>query len=170
MKTRLTSGLFLIALTFSGCSNQTSQTGPSVAPGTNYTYMEESFGEPTARLLISGMSCEQMCGSRVKSAVAALSGVEDIQLSFDGDVTVDTLTVSFDPLKVHAEDMVHAIHALQGSSTYHVDQVWLSKEAKTSFIYDDSSSNRNQRDRNKVTAERFSIPNIFDALKRVSSI
>lgn len=169
MKTSLTSGLFLIALTFVGCSSQTTQTEPKEVQETTYTYLEESSGQPTARLLVSGMSCEQMCGSRVKGAVAALEGVEDIQLSFDADTEVDTLIVTFDSAIVHAEDMVKAIHELQGSG-YHVDQVWLSKEAKTSFYHEERSSSRSERDRNKVSAERFSVPNIFDALKRVSSI
>jgi len=137
---------------------------------TKYSYMETSEGEPLARMMISGMSCEQMCGSRIKAAVASLPGVSGTDLAFHAESDIDTLTVHFDPKLVNEKDMVQAISNIQGG-TYQVREVQLSKEAKTSYYMD--SEDGKQRSRNatpKASASKLSIPNIFDALKRVSSL
>lgn len=174
MKTNSFYSILSLLLISSSCameSNQHSENDVQEVPvETVYTYMETSEGTPVARMMISGMSCEQMCGSRIKAAVEALPGVTETELAFHTEGEVDTLTVYFDPKLVSEKDMVDAVAKIQGGN-YQVKEVQLSKEAKTSYFMEDASEKRQkQTSRNKASAEKLSIPNIFDALKRVSVI
>jgi copper chaperone CopZ len=174
MKTNSTYFLLALTLILSSCSVQVDPVSDSqeeqASVETVYTYMEKSEGAPVARMMIAGMSCEQMCGSRIKATVAALPGVSETTLAFHAEGDVDTLTVVFDPKLVSEKDMVNAINGMQGAQ-YQVREVQLSKEAKTSyFLESDSEKRKGKHTPAKVGAEKLSIPNIFDALKRVSVI
>jgi copper chaperone CopZ len=174
MKTNSTYFLLGLILILSSCSFEVNPVSESqveqATVETVYTFMETNEGAPVARMMISGMSCEQMCGSRIKATVAALPGVSETILAFHTEGDLDTLTVVFDPTLVSEKDMVNAINSMQGAQ-YQVKEVQLSKEAKTSYIIEGNVEKRKGKHTlTKASAEKLSIPNIFEALKRVRVI
>lgn len=129
---------------------------------TKYSYVGSGEGAPVAKILISGMTCERMCVSKVNSTVAQLPGVMEMDMAFDADQGIDTLTVSFDPFEVDEKDIVGAIEGIAGG-VYKVTEVQLTKDGPKSC-----APAPKLRDKKDGGSARFSVPSIFDMLKRVS--
>jgi copper chaperone CopZ len=128
---------------------------------TKYNYVASGEGAPVAKVMISGMSCERMCVSKVNATVAELPGIMEMDIAFDSEVEIDTLTVSFDPFEVDERDIVKAIEGIAGG------EEGPSSSAKVEKLENERKSNNH---RVKAQRARFSVPNIFDMLKRVTSI
>ncbi len=65
-----------------------------------------------ADLSIDGMSCEMMCGSSIKKALAKLPGVNTTEIRFvEGDER-DHAVVDYDASKVSDQEMITAIQSL----------------------------------------------------------
>ena len=138
---------------------------------TKYNYVGSGEGAPVAKVMISGMSCERMCVSKVNATVAELPGIMEMDIAFDSEVEIDTLTVSFDPFEVDERDIVKAIEGIAGG-VYQVKEVELTKEGPSSSAKVEKLENERKSNNHRVKAQRarFSVPNIFDMLKRVTSI
>lgn len=117
-----------------------------------------------AQIMIEGMSCERMCVNAVSKSIAAVPSVTIQEMRFDSEQTIDTLIVSFDATQINEQALIEAIESLAGGDTYHVKEVQLSKDAKTSnhFHYENGWKGPN------VDRYRFEVPNFFDVLRKVS--
>ena len=80
-----------------------------------------------ADISIDGMSCEMMCGSSIKKALAALPGVNSTEIKFiEGDVR-DHAVVNYDAAKISDAEMVDAIQSLYDGQ-YKVVAVKITKQ------------------------------------------
>ena len=83
----------------------------------------------TADLNISGMTCEQMCGGMIKSALVKVPGVESTEIAFhDGD-KIGHAKVTYDPAKVDDTKLVQAVQAL-ADGQYKVESIAVVKQVK----------------------------------------
>ena len=105
MNTRL---LFpLVAVALFACSGQAPE-----AVVDKPTSSIERIEEEVADISIDGMSCEMMCGSSIKKALAALPGVNSTEIKFiEGDVR-DHAVVNYDAAKISDAQMIDAIQSL----------------------------------------------------------
>ena len=130
------------------------------------SYVADIANGGDAQIMIEGMTCERMCVSAVSKSIAAVPSVTIQDMRFDAEKTIDTLIVSFDSNKVTEQQLIDAIESIAGGDTYHVTEVQLSKDAKT--------SDRGQQEKSwkgpKVAVDtyRFEVPNFFDILRKVS--
>jgi copper chaperone CopZ len=130
------------------------------------SYVADIANGGDAQIMIEGMSCERMCVNAVSKSIAAVPSVTIQEMRFDAEKTIDTLIVSFDSKKVTEQQLIEAIESVAGGDTYHVKEVQLSKDVKT--------SDRGQQERSwkgpKVAVDtyRFEVPNFFDILRKVS--
>lgn len=80
-----------------------------------------------ADISIDGMSCEMMCGSSIKKALAKLPGVNSTEIKFiEGDET-DHAVVNYDAAKVTDEEMINTIQGLYDGQ-YKVVAVKITKQ------------------------------------------
>lgn len=119
-----------------------------------------------AQIMIEGMSCERMCVSAVSKSIAAVPSVTIQEMRFDADKTIDTLIISFDSEKVTEQLLIEAIESIAGGDTYHVKEVQLSKDLKTSECKPQEKSWNGPSV--GVDTYRFEVPNFFDILRKVS--
>ena len=147
------------------CSSNSEYSEETKSKELKVTYVDLGYEQPTAKLMIAGMSCERMCVSAVKKSIAEVPTVEIKDMLFDADVTVDTLIVHFDPSKVSEKDLVEAVEKLAGGETYTVNEIQLTKDSKSSCV-------KEKRDRSGVKKAEtkqytFSVPNPFEILRKV---
>ncbi len=150
----------------SGCSTNSGETFSAEKSELKVSYVNFSSDVPTAELIINGMSCERMCVSAVKKSIAQVPTVSIQEMVFDADKANDTLIVHFDPSKVSEMDLVKAVEELAGGDTYHVKEIRLNTDGKNSSIRKlKRSSNRKKE---QVAEYKFSVPNFFEVLRKVS--
>jgi len=156
----------VLALLISCSSNEASVHQDRAEDVLKVTYVDYGGEQPMAKLMIEGMSCERMCVSAVKKSMANVPTVEIQEMHFDAEVDVDTLIVHFDPLKVTEEQLVRAVEDLVGGDTYHVKEIHLSKDAKSSCRTAPSADKK----KTKTEAKQFifSVPNPFEVLRKVA--
>src|SRR5690606_35889198 len=83
----------------------------------------------TADLSISGMSCEMMCGSMIKGALAKVPGVEKAEIAFhDGDA-IGHAKVTYDPAQVDDAELARTVQAL-ADGQYKVESIAVVKQVK----------------------------------------
>ncbi|NNK81369.1 MAG: heavy-metal-associated domain-containing protein [Flavobacteriales bacterium] len=147
------------------CSSNHEQTESKTSKELKVTYVDLGYDQPTAKLMIEGMSCERMCVSAVKKSIAEVPSVEIEDMLFDAEVAVDTLIVHFDPKKVSEKELIDAVEKLAGGDTYSVNEVQLNKDAKSSSVNErrEKSGGKNSNAKQYT----FSVPNPFEILRKV---
>lgn len=135
--------------------------------------VEVSTNGTTADFSIEGMSCEMNCVSSVKSTLADMEGVTNIDFpDFSGDNDVNHGMVSFDAEKVTPEEMVAAIQKLYDGQ-YKVKHV---KVEKGNGIETGGSPATEENVEEVAPAETagavststsFEMPNLFDMFTKV---
>jgi copper chaperone CopZ len=124
---RLLTGL-LIATLIAACSGNApiEQAVSDVARTVNEVAI--TSGEPVtiADLSIEGMSCEQMCGGAIKSALAKL-GVQGTEIKMSEDESPNHAIVTYDGAKLSDEQLISAIQALHDGQ-YKVVAVAITKQ------------------------------------------
>lgn len=157
--------LLAVILLFS-CNSTEEKKTVSERAELKVSYVDMGSLEPTAKLIIDGMTCERMCVNAVKKSIAQVPTVRIDEMIFDADVVTDTLIVHFDPSQVSELDLVKAIEDLAGGDTYHVKEVQLDQDGKSSEI---KRKRTRRSDKDDHAAEyRFTVPNFFEVLRKVS--
>ncbi|MBL7954252.1 MAG: heavy-metal-associated domain-containing protein [Flavobacteriales bacterium] len=130
MNTRLLFPLFAVALF--ACSGQAPEAVVD-EPTSTFERIEEEVAvagiapATIADISIDGMSCEMMCGSSIKKALAALPGVNSTEIKFiEGDVS-DHAVVNYDAAKISDAEMIDAIQSLYDGQ-YKVVAVKITKQ------------------------------------------
>lgn len=129
------------------------------------TYVDNLGSQGAARLMIEGMSCEKMCVNTVQRCVTAINSVEVEQMAFDPKVDVDTLVVSFDPQITSQDKIIEAIESQVDGDTYHVKEIQLSTDLRTSCLPQESKSDKANKTKN---SQRFEVPNFLDLMRKVA--
>ena len=153
-----------ILIVLIGCSSAEQKTTQDRS--LKVSYVDFGYEQPTAKLMIEGMSCERMCVNAVKKSIATVPTVEINEMLFDSDAAVDTLIVHFDPAKVSEKELVKAVEDLAGGDTYQVKEIQLSKDAKTSCTRD--RSKRTKKNNGDARQYTFTVPNPFEVLRKVA--
>ncbi len=162
--------LFALAILISCSSSAGSDTENSTdATPVKITAVSGEAGQ--ANIHISGMSCEKMCVSKIKKTLADLEGVEDMEIDFDADRTVDVFKVQYDESKLSEKEMIDAVHGIAGG-VYKVTEVEVNTATDvTSYNYIPTVRKKRKVFSSKKVEERsFKMPNIFDALKKFGGI
>lgn len=159
-------GLLLSALLLViSCSQADTETKTAQDKGAvKVSYVDNIEKGGDAQIMIEGMTCERMCVNAVSKSIAAVPSVTVQEMRFDAEQSIDTLIVSYDASQISEQELIEAIESLAGGDTYHVKEVQLSKDAKTSehFEYENGWKGPN------VDRYRFEVPNFFDVLRKVS--
>lgn len=156
-----------------GCGNSAVEDSTAEVPANVVRTVEEvaiSSGIPvtSADISIDGMSCEMMCGSSIKKALAKLPGIESTEIKFIEGDEQDHAIVSYDDTKVTDAEMIEAIQALHDGQ-YKVMAVKVTKQVKSA-----TSSNKqvsNPKESASVTAcapsSSIILPSLLAILTRI---
>lgn len=123
-----------------------------------------SEGQPvaTADLSISGMTCEMMCGSMIKSALVKVPGVEMTEVAFhDGDA-LGHAKVTYDPAKVNDAELVKTVQAL-ADGQYKVEAVAVVKQVLGSPSADKGAA-KEKSDASASLLPEVHMPNLLSTL------
>ena len=83
---------------------------------------EDGVSKSVAQIKVEGMMCEQACGGKVKSELAELDCVKNVEISFDSDNPVDLAIVEFNSSECDENSMISQIHNI-GEGVYQVQEV-----------------------------------------------
>lgn len=123
-----------------------------------------SQGTPvaTADLSISGMTCEMMCGSMIKSALVKVPGVEKADVAFhDGDA-LGHASVTYDPAKVNDAELVKTVQAL-ADGQYKVEAIAVVKQVLGSPSADKGPA-KEKSDASASLMPEVHMPNLVSTL------
>lgn len=121
-----------------------------------------------ADLKIDGMSCEMMCGSAIKQALAGLPGVEKTTIQFHEGEDADHAIVTYDESKITDEQMIEAVQQLHGGS-YKVLAVSITKQVKGETP---ASGQPAEKESAQVSASlpEVIIPGLLELLSQISRL
>lgn len=123
----------IAGLLLSGCDQAPEAVVADIPAGVVRTVQEVAIqtGTPItfADLSIEGMSCEMMCGSSIKKALARLPGVSTTEITFIEGEELDHAIVTYDESKVTDAELVKAVQALYDGQ-YKVLAVNVTKQVK----------------------------------------
>jgi copper chaperone CopZ len=158
--------ILAVVLVFSCAQSGTEEVKVKERGAVKVSYVDNIDKGGNAQIMIEGMTCERMCVNAVSKSMAAVPSVTIQEMRFDAEKTIDTLIVTFDASKIDEQALIDAVESLAGGDTYHVKEIQLSKDAKTSARIQNERARRGP----KVAAEsyRFEVPNFFDLLRKVS--
>lgn len=129
----IASHLTIAALLLSGCGQAPETVVADLPAGVVRTVQEVAIqtGTPVtlADLSIEGMSCEMMCGSSIKKALAQLPGVSAAEITFIEGDELDHAIVTYDESQVTDADLVKAVQGLYDGQ-YKVLAVNVTKQVK----------------------------------------
>lgn len=127
--------LTIAGLLLSGCGQAPETVVADIPADVLRTVQEVAIqtGTPVtfADLSIEGMSCEMMCGSSIKKALAKLPGVSATEITFIEGDELDHAVVTYDESKVTDAELVKAVQALYDGQ-YKVLAVSVTKQVKAS--------------------------------------
>ncbi len=158
--------LLIGAIAFIGltsCGGEDATNDESTAVATEVVEITGSESKTLANLSINGMVCEMNCVSSVKTTLADLDGVNDLEIDFDPARETDVAVVNFDPSKVSEQDMVKAIQALYDGQ-YEVTNVKIEKYVvgeETSEAEEDSEATTTT-ETGVNTEVNYEFPNIVE--------
>ncbi len=168
--------IFLFSLlTLFACSSERSDTAVSaIIPASEVPIkiIPVSDEGASATLYIEGMSCQKMCVSKINKTLADIEGVEVTEVDFDTERPIDHFTVSFDEDKLTEQDLIKAVQGIAGG-VYKVKNVEVRKQVDSSSsasVEKGSKKNRFRLKRKQVSNRQFSIPNVFDVLKKLGGL
>ncbi len=158
-----------------GCSQpqeadavQSEAAGERLVPIDRATVFSES-GEKktTATLAVGGMGCAMACGSKISSALAALDGVDNPDVSFIGAGEDNSVTVEFDASKVTEEEMINAVNGMKGGH-YEVKRVMVTEYMSKSEPSDAEGGEVKKDKIGAITPKlRYELPDIFGVFSRL---
>lgn len=145
------------------CSGPVSNGTANVANRTeNIVGITEGQPVATADLSISGMTCEMMCGSMIRSALVKVPGVEKTEVAFhDGDA-LGHAKVTYDPAKVNDAELVKTVQAL-ADGQYKVEAIAVVKQVLGSPSADKGAA-KEKSDASASLLPEVHMPNLLSTL------
>lgn len=123
----------------------------------------------TADLRIDGMSCEMMCGSAIKKALAGLPGIEATDIEFHEGDEADHAIVTYDESKVNDAQMIEAVQKIHDGA-YKVLAISITKQVKgegTTTPAADPAKTGAQDGEVNASVQDVIIPGLLELLSRV---
>lgn len=140
--------------------------GDSAVP-VNITEVDGASDVQKAAFVIEGMSCEKACVSSVNKTITAINGVQDVNIGFDADRTLDTCYVSYNSSQVGYQEMLNAINTCNGG-VYEVKAVEIEKSKDSELNATSSNSKENQSlKQEKMKHVEFNFPSFTELFKSV---
>lgn len=163
--------LTIAGLVLTGCGHAPEARVDSVPAGVARSVQEVVIqsGTPVtlADLSIEGMSCEMMCGSSIKKALAKLPGVSATEITFIEGDELDHAIVTYDESKVTDTELVKAVQALYDGQ-YKVLAVNVTKQVKaTSGASAAQGEAKESRSVNAYLPTEAIVPSILALLTRI---
>ncbi len=163
------SSLFLsISIVFLGCSG--AEQGSGVGNGVARTIVEVAglaSGTNRADLSITGMSCEVMCGTAIRKALAEVPGVQSAEIAFEEGSDLNHAIVTFDPEVANDKDMVSAVTELF-DGVYQVKEVTIEQPKEGKSVNSSGAGVGTQGLDTELPS--IQMPNLMDALSRILRI
>lgn len=155
-------GTVIITL-LAGCSSDIDESTTEASKDVSVTFVEESgdADKYIASLSIDGMACEMACGSKISGTLAALTGVKNTSIEFNGAEEENFALVEYDANEISEKEMISAIEGLNNGH-YSVKAVKVTHFTKSKAAEDQSE---------KVGAVNqsfdYDLPNFFSIFTRI---
>ncbi len=108
---------------------------------------------------ISGMTCEEMCASRIEDKIARLEGVKSCEIDFENE----TATFLYDKKKVDIDDVVLKVEDMNDGQ-YTISNVETKDINKSNS---ELSSNGGGETGQIMTSPSFELPNLADYFRNI---
>ena len=122
-----------------------------------------------ADLKIDGMSCEMMCGSAIKKALAGLPGITTTEIQFHEGEDADHAIVTYDESQVSDAQMIEAVQKIHDGA-YKVMAISITKQVKSEGgVQPSSEPTRTEAQEGEVNAsvQDAIVPGLLELLSRV---
>ena len=165
------SALFILIAALAGCGEATVQQ-PETAAHVARTVSEVAISSGTpvnlADLSIEGMTCAMGCGSIIKSALAKLPGVTDMQVDFTDADQANHVVVTYDPAQVSDADMVKAVQSIH-DGMYKVMAVGITRQVLKQGA-SDAPVETTEDTKVNASLESVALPSLVALLQRLVRI
>lgn len=121
-----------------------------------------------ADLSIEGMTCAMGCGSTIKSALAKLPGVTDMQVDFTDADQANHVVVTYDPAQVSDADLVKVVQSIH-DGMYKVMAVGITKQVLKQGASDAPAETTEDAQVN-ASLESVALPSLVALLQRLVRI